>query len=1156
MKKKYIIIIFAIVLFINFVEAAFLEENSTWQQNITYNDIRYHATSAFGDIDNDGDLDFVEIGCSSGSTLSCDVRANPRVYVNNGISFVENSTWQQNITPDYGSIGFGDINNDGNLDLVIAGTFTKIYVNNGISFVENSTWENYITGEEGASSGSVNLGDIDNDGDLDLVMMDMGSASKSVWINNGTTFINSTIWGQEAIEDSRTSGVLVDIDNDGDLDSLVSGYDHGPVYINNGTNLELSSIWGVSGGDHISIAVGDVDNDGYLDYFAQRLLGACGTSHVFLKNNGSELVRNTTYENTLPSYFFGSAMFGDYNNDGFLDLVVNGQCAGTPYAQVINGNISNFISSDENLGGSQLGSITWADVDNDNNLDLVDVATETVYINNGTTPNIPPTPPISLSSSYNNRVIKLGWQNGSDNETVSTGLYYNMMVGISTNNHSIISGIYGGQGDVTGGGGTAFGYFGNMMQRKNFSLKVDRLQPSTTYVWYVQTIDTGLKAGNWSLVQSFTTPSDMLAPNVTINAPVDRFNLSSYTITFNATVFDNINVTNVSLWGSWNGGLHLNFTNSTGKNNTDYLFTVNLEGNSDGTYSWMIQAMDNATNYVNTTTRTFTLDTTKPAIQIVYPLNNTNSTNNNLNVNYSFSDAGVGIGNCWYSNDSYTVNTTLSGCVNITDVTWNEGSHNVRIYANDSAGNYNFSSVKFMIDTIKPNINITFPSNNTNWSVNTIDINYTVSDTNLQACWYSNDTYSANTTLTNCQTNITTIIWTEGQHNITIWTNDTFGNVNKSVVFFRIDTVPPYFTNLADKKIQSGNPLEYDINANDDGIGVQSFVINWTVNFSIVASTGVLTNTSYLLVGIYYINVSVNDTLGNLNSSILQINVTEGDVTPPNISSVSSSVTAYTATITWTTEEMANSTVYYGTTTATSSKSGNSNWTTGHSISLSSLSSSALYYFNVSSCDNSSNCNNSIQYNFTTSTAPTIPSGGGTGGGGGGATPATSFWTSTENVSKDNFSKGIEQEMQTKERILVSVGGENHYIGVVNVNASLGTVTINITSNPIQVTLGIGQETRLDISNDNYYDIYLKLISILNNKANLTIKAIHEPVFVNQTVENNETVKNEEEIIKKNNVSIWIAIISALLVFGGIFTYLWFRERRKMGSKKIGEKKK
>jgi hypothetical protein len=162
-------------------------------------------------------------------------------------------------------------------------------------------------------------------------------------------------------------------------------------------------------------------------------------------------------------------------------------------------------------------------------------------------------------------------------------------------------------------------------------------------------------------------------------------------------------------------------------------------------------------------------------------------------VNYTASD-NIGLSSCWYSNDSYTKNTSLASCTtNIsgaTQVTWAEGKHNVTIWANDSAGNENSSKITFTLDTINPNVVITFPSNNTNISNVNLGINYTVSDTNLQSCWYSNDSYKINSSLSNCE-NITGVTWAEGLHNVTIWVNDSAGNVNNSKIYFMIDITPP-----------------------------------------------------------------------------------------------------------------------------------------------------------------------------------------------------------------------------------------------------------------------------------------------------------------------------------------------------------------------------
>ncbi|MEK6819680.1 MAG: PGF-pre-PGF domain-containing protein, partial [Nanoarchaeota archaeon] len=85
--------------------------------------------------------------------------------------------------------------------------------------------------------------------------------------------------------------------------------------------------------------------------------------------------------------------------------------------------------------------------------------------------------------------------------------------------------------------------------------------------------------------------------------------------------------------------------------------------------------------------------------------NNTNTSNNNLDINFTRSD-NVILSSCWYSNDTYLKNTTLTSCGNITNVVWSEGLHNVTIWVNDTGNNLNQSSISFTIDTTPPSISL------------------------------------------------------------------------------------------------------------------------------------------------------------------------------------------------------------------------------------------------------------------------------------------------------------------------------------------------------------------------------------------------------------------------------------------------------------------
>jgi len=329
---------------------------------------------------------------------------------------------------------------------------------------------------------------------------------------------------------------------------------------------------------------------------------------------------------------------------------------------------------------------------------------------------------------------------------------------------------------------------------------------------------------------------DVTLPTVSIVYPVTNNTNSSNTIL-------DINYTRSDANGLYNCW----YSNDSYKTNVslgttcDNVTTVTWE---EGNHNIRIYANDTSSN-VAFAQISFTIDDTVPAIYITSPLNNSNSSDNLLEINYTRSDAGSGLYNCWYTNDTYKPNASLSAaCTNITTVTWSDGLHNLTIWANDSANNYNFSTVSFTIDTISPYLNITLPINNTISTNTGQDINYTRSDdgSGLYTCWYSNDTYLANTSLgTTCE-NITDVTWIEGNHNVTVWVNDSANNINRTTISFNISAV-------ANSCIYtSGN---WDINCADD----------CTISSNVVGSDATKYNVTFSGVGEVYLNANISNFL-------------------------------------------------------------------------------------------------------------------------------------------------------------------------------------------------------------------------------------------------------------------------------------------------------
>lgn len=197
---------------------------------------------------------------------------------------------------------------------------------------------------------------------------------------------------------------------------------------------------------------------------------------------------------------------------------------------------------------------------------------------------------------------------------------------------------------------------------------------------------------------------------------------------------------------------------------------------------------------------------------------------------------------------------------------------------------------------------------------------------------------------------------------------------------FYIDSIPPAFTNLTNKEIYNNQSLNFDINATDAGLGVNCFAVNDTSKFSIDCA-GVLKNTTALSIGMYWLNISVNDTLNNLNSSVISINVSNFDISHPTINLIVP-VDAYPTTLTSITFQynvsdmgnIENCSLIIGGAIVNTSATIVKNATQDLSQTLA----VGSYVWSVNCTDEGNNQNNSVARTLTITS-----NGGGSGGGGG-----------------------------------------------------------------------------------------------------------------------------------------------------------------------------
>jgi PGF-pre-PGF domain-containing protein len=166
------------------------------------------------------------------------------------------------------------------------------------------------------------------------------------------------------------------------------------------------------------------------------------------------------------------------------------------------------------------------------------------------------------------------------------------------------------------------------------------------------------------------------------------------------------------------------------------------------------------------------------------------------------------------------------------------------------------------------------------------------------------------------------------------------------------------------------NFSKYWLNYSADGVAWHNIANSTT---AVVDDTLGTWNTTGLTEMIYNISLKVKNIGGYFNF----YNLTESnnrifivDNTAPTLTSISSGTpTASSAIISWTTDENATTSVKYGTTTSYGTFSNSSTYVTSHSRTLSSLSASTTYHYQVTSLDNAGNMNNSSDATFTTAAA-------------------------------------------------------------------------------------------------------------------------------------------------------------------------------------------
>ena len=373
-------------------QMAHLEVDSTFSQ-VTLGQIATDGGDSTGvswsDYDGDGYLD-----------LFVSNFGTPRnfLYRNNGdetFTRVESAPLTTDIMNAEGCV-WADFDNDGDLDLFVSvglGANDVLYRNDGSGVFTRLT--NTPPVQSGGNSRGCAWADYDQDGWVDLFVANEKLQKNFLFHNNGSNGFTRILTGAIAMDVGNSYGCCWgDYDNDGYPDLFVA-YNGGRSYLyhnrGNGTFLKVTNGVIVTNiANSASGAWGDYDNDGYLDLFVANL----GQKNFLYHNNGDGTFSSITNSGIgqEASYSWGGA-WEDYDNDGYLDLfVANGQPNGTGVKDYLfrNAGDGTFIKVTRGslVSDSAAGDgCAWGDYNNDGFVDLfvsnINGQNNFLYRNNG-----------------------------------------------------------------------------------------------------------------------------------------------------------------------------------------------------------------------------------------------------------------------------------------------------------------------------------------------------------------------------------------------------------------------------------------------------------------------------------------------------------------------------------------------------------------------------------------------------------------------------------------------------------------------------------------------------------------------------------------------------------------------------------------------------
>jgi hypothetical protein len=277
-----------------------------------------------------------------------------------------------------------DVDNDGDLDIVVAGEYQRnlLFFNDGAgNFTEDPTRlfpeKNLVDGFPGEDSEDIAFADFDLDNDLDILFVSEDTDFHELLVNDGNGLFTFTSY--EFPASTGNAVAVLDLNNDNYPDVIVGNNGQNEVYINNQdlTFTPESNRWPVNSEGTQDLKLIDLDTDGDLDIVEGIDLGE---NNILINTNGFFSEVNNRLPNTGLDLETRKITLGDVDNDGDDDIFVSTvNFVGTAdlqnrlYLNDGNGFFTDATATHLPTSNQHTLDAVFIDYDLDNDLDMVTV---------------------------------------------------------------------------------------------------------------------------------------------------------------------------------------------------------------------------------------------------------------------------------------------------------------------------------------------------------------------------------------------------------------------------------------------------------------------------------------------------------------------------------------------------------------------------------------------------------------------------------------------------------------------------------------------------------------------------------------------------------------------------------------------------------------